>query len=136
MIHHSDRRNWHTATKKSENSHTFWYVLCLVRIKNPGPLHFKLTRFHCICFVVCHEQNKFLFLVFKFGPGVERLYAEIEINYDEDRENSEIFSIHLTEDRNGIAEVRVSLLALLTFHAFLVHRIRDSFTVKLRLHKC
>ena len=26
----------------------FWYVLRLVRMKNPGPLLFELTRFHCI----------------------------------------------------------------------------------------
>ena len=25
----------------------FWYVQCLVCIKNPGPLRFELTRFHC-----------------------------------------------------------------------------------------
>ena len=26
----------------SEHSHTFWYVLRLVNIKNPGPLRFEL----------------------------------------------------------------------------------------------
>ena len=26
----------------------FLYVPCLIRIKNPGPLCFGLTRFHCI----------------------------------------------------------------------------------------
>ena len=48
MLCQSDRRNRRMATKISEHSHTFWYVLRLVRTKNPGPLRFKLTRFHCI----------------------------------------------------------------------------------------
>ena len=33
--------------KISEHNHTFWYVLHLVRVRNPGPLHFDLMRFHC-----------------------------------------------------------------------------------------
>ena len=32
----------------SEHSHFFLYVLRLVRMKNPGPLLFELTRFYCI----------------------------------------------------------------------------------------
>ena len=48
MLRRSDRRDRHTATEISEHKHTFWYVLRLVRIKNPGPLRFELRRFHCI----------------------------------------------------------------------------------------
>ena len=58
MLHRSDRRDRHTATKISEQSHTFWYVLRLVRIKIPGPLRFELTRFHCISQTI-------------FGPNVD-----------------------------------------------------------------
>ena len=64
MPHRSDRKDRHMA-EKSEHSHTFWYALCLVRIKNLGPLRFKLTRSHCIFFVwrvlqiifdACHNE--------------------------------------------------------------------------------
>ena len=48
MLRRSDRRDRHTATEISEHSHTSWYVLCLVRRKNHGPLRFELTRFHCM----------------------------------------------------------------------------------------
>ncbi|XP_053399449.1 FRAS1-related extracellular matrix protein 2-like isoform X2 [Mercenaria mercenaria] len=41
----------------------------------------------------------------RFDPGVQQVFAEIEINYDGESENSESFSIHLSQDRNMIAEV-------------------------------
>ena len=34
--------------KCPKHSQFFWYILRLVRMKNPGPLLFDLTRFHCI----------------------------------------------------------------------------------------
>lgn len=49
----------------------------------------------------------------QFSPGVKRLYAEIEINYDTERENSEVFSVHLSQDRFMIAEVKYNDRALI-----------------------
>ena len=43
----------------------------------------------------------------QFTPGIKKLYAEIQINYDNERENSEVFSVHLSQDRFMIAEVKV-----------------------------
>ena len=43
----------------------------------------------------------------QFTPGIKKLFAEIEINYDNERENSEVFSVHLSQDRFMIAEVKV-----------------------------
>ena len=50
MLRRSDLGDRHTATKICEHNLTFWYVLRLknIIIKNPGPLRFELTRFHCI----------------------------------------------------------------------------------------
>ncbi|XP_060554877.1 FRAS1-related extracellular matrix protein 2-like isoform X2 [Ruditapes philippinarum] len=44
-------------------------------------------------------------ILLRFEPGIEQLFAEIEINYDGETENSESFSLHLSQDRNMIAEV-------------------------------
>ena len=37
MLHRSDRRDRHTETEISKHSHTFWYSLRLVCIKNQVP---------------------------------------------------------------------------------------------------
>ena len=41
-------RDWRTAMKISEHSHIFWYALCLVGIRNPGPVCFERMRFQYI----------------------------------------------------------------------------------------
>ena len=51
MLRRSDCRDLHMATEISEHSQTFWYVVRLVRRKNPGPLRFELTRFRCMPFI-------------------------------------------------------------------------------------
>ena len=50
---------------------------------------------------------KIFFPVLLFTPGVRTLYAEIEIIYDRERESSESFTVHLSQDKFMIAEVKV-----------------------------
>ena len=38
------------------------------------------------------------------------LYAEIEIIYDRERESSESFTVHLSQDKFMIAEVKVGII--------------------------
>ncbi|KAL4230245.1 FRAS1-related extracellular matrix protein 2 [Mactra antiquata] len=41
----------------------------------------------------------------RFTPGTEKLFVDIEINYDNKSENSESFSVHLSNDLQMIAKV-------------------------------
>ncbi|KAL3878630.1 hypothetical protein ACJMK2_030964 [Sinanodonta woodiana] len=49
----------------------------------------------------------------KFEPGVNVRIAEIVINYDDQHENSEVFSVHLSQDSNMVAEVKDNNRALI-----------------------
>lgn len=46
------------------------------------------------------------FKVLRFEPSIEKVTAEIEIKYDNERENSEMFTVHLSADHLQIAKVK------------------------------
>ena len=60
-------------------------------------------------FLVTRLKLFWFLAALQFSPGIKRLYAEIEINYDNERENSEVFSVHLSQDRFMVAEVKVRI---------------------------
>lgn len=49
----------------------------------------------------------FVFIELLFNPGMTTIHMEISILYDAAREISEVFTVHLGQDRNLIAEVKV-----------------------------
>ena len=70
MLRRSDRRDRHMATEISEHSNTSWYVVCLVRRKNPGrtneiPLYLHQTHFYpffCHGFFMSDKQMEQIYL--------------------------------------------------------------------------
>lgn len=62
----------------------------------------------------CIIQPNIFLTELLFNPGMTTIHVEIAVLYDATREISEIFTVHIGEDRNGLAEVKVNTASFLS----------------------
>jgi len=70
---------------------------------------FALKNVYCCITSLLHVVPGYV-TVLRFEPGVHKLFAEVDILYDNVEETRESFVVHLSEDTLGLAVVKVSLL--------------------------